>query len=137
MLWQCPALNASFGSPATEDEWINHLSSPDRALQRQAVQKAQKVPGELRLPVPTWSHRAGPPQSCRISPRAPSLAQMERGRPVLHLVITQRRCSIFLALQPDNSPNGPGVSVPSTASCPGRSAGRLQPLRRTARLNEL
>ncbi|KAH6934066.1 hypothetical protein HPB50_019870 [Hyalomma asiaticum] len=37
------------GSPATEDEWITHLRSPDRALQHQAVQKSQKVAGELRL----------------------------------------------------------------------------------------
>ncbi|KAH8026675.1 hypothetical protein HPB51_023915 [Rhipicephalus microplus] len=49
----CPVLNASFGSPATEDYWSNHLRSPDRALQHQAVQKAQKVAGELRLLVPT------------------------------------------------------------------------------------
>ncbi|KAH8026635.1 hypothetical protein HPB51_023145 [Rhipicephalus microplus] len=48
----CPVLNASFGSPATEDDWFNQLRSPDRALQHQAVQKAQKVAGELRLPVP-------------------------------------------------------------------------------------
>ncbi|KAH7950482.1 hypothetical protein HPB49_024338 [Dermacentor silvarum] len=49
----CPALNASFGSPATEVDWINHIRSPDRALQHQAVQKAQQVAAELRLPVPT------------------------------------------------------------------------------------
>lgn len=61
MLWQCPVLNASFGSPATEDDWFNHLRSPDRALQHQAVQKAQKVAGELRLPVPTWAEPPGWP----------------------------------------------------------------------------
>ncbi|KAH6948341.1 hypothetical protein HPB50_023452 [Hyalomma asiaticum] len=48
-----------FGSLATEDEWINHLRSPDRALEHQAVQKAQKVAGELRLPVPTWAEPPG------------------------------------------------------------------------------
>ncbi|KAH6942216.1 hypothetical protein HPB50_001785 [Hyalomma asiaticum] len=48
MLWQCPALNASFGSPATEDEWITHL-------------KAQKVAGELRLSVPIWTEPPGRP----------------------------------------------------------------------------
>ncbi|KAH8038342.1 hypothetical protein HPB51_001125 [Rhipicephalus microplus] len=36
-------VQGSFRSPATEDDWINHLRSPDRALQHQAVQKAQKV----------------------------------------------------------------------------------------------
>ncbi|KAH8023845.1 hypothetical protein HPB51_018660 [Rhipicephalus microplus] len=61
MLWQCPVLNASFGSPATEDDWFNHLRSPDRALQHQAVQKAQKVAGELRLPVPKWAEPPGWP----------------------------------------------------------------------------
>ncbi|KAH7971802.1 hypothetical protein HPB52_002817 [Rhipicephalus sanguineus] len=35
--------------------WINQRRSPDRALQHPAVQKAQKVAGELRLPVPTWA----------------------------------------------------------------------------------
>lgn len=57
----CSALNASFGSPATEEDWINHLRSPDRALQHQAVQKAQKVAGKLRLPVPTWAEPPGRP----------------------------------------------------------------------------
>ncbi|KAH8035988.1 hypothetical protein HPB51_014345 [Rhipicephalus microplus] len=61
MLWQCPVLNASFGSPATEDDWFNYLRSPDRALQDQAAQKAQKVAGELRLPVPTWAEPPGWP----------------------------------------------------------------------------
>lgn len=41
---------------------INHLRSPYRPLQYQAVQKAQKVAGKLRLPVPTWPEPpSGPP----------------------------------------------------------------------------
>ncbi|KAH6929865.1 hypothetical protein HPB50_006428 [Hyalomma asiaticum] len=50
----CPALNASFGSPANEDEWITHARSPDRAFQHKVVQKAETVARELTLPVPTW-----------------------------------------------------------------------------------
>ncbi|KAH6919569.1 hypothetical protein HPB50_029443 [Hyalomma asiaticum] len=79
MLGQCPALNASFGSPASEDEWITYLRSPDRALQHQAVQKAQKVAGELRLPVPTWAEPQGRPPMAEWS-KAPDLSSGPRKR---------------------------------------------------------
>ncbi|KAH6925140.1 hypothetical protein HPB50_001362 [Hyalomma asiaticum] len=58
-LRNCPTLNASFGSAATEDEWITYPTSLDTARQHQVVQKAQKVTGELGLPVPTWVEPPG------------------------------------------------------------------------------
>ncbi|KAH8029058.1 hypothetical protein HPB51_022226 [Rhipicephalus microplus] len=58
---KCPALNASFGYPAIEDDWIDHLRSRDWALQHKAVQKAQKGAGKLRLPVLTWAKPPGLP----------------------------------------------------------------------------
>ncbi|KAH8034058.1 hypothetical protein HPB51_019282 [Rhipicephalus microplus] len=79
MLWQCPVLNASFGSPATEDDWFNHLRSPDRALQHQAVQKAQKVAGELRLPVPTWAEPPGWPPFFYRGKNAPGPRDRDAG----------------------------------------------------------
>ncbi|KAH7945347.1 hypothetical protein HPB49_009822 [Dermacentor silvarum] len=64
MLWQCPALNACFGSPATEDDWINHLRSPDRALHTKQSRRPNRwLASSDSHPVPTWwSHRVGPEQ---------------------------------------------------------------------------
>lgn len=54
MLWQCPALRESPGSPSTEEDWRHLLTSKEKEDQLRAIQRAHDMAEEMHLPVPSW-----------------------------------------------------------------------------------
>lgn len=58
MLWQCHDLHGGSGSPSTEEDWLQLITSSAKDQQLRAVQRAREVAESFNLPVPSW---AGPP----------------------------------------------------------------------------
>ncbi|KAH8041910.1 hypothetical protein HPB51_019545 [Rhipicephalus microplus] len=55
MLWQCRDLHGGSGSPSTEEDRLQLITSSAKDQQLRAVQRAREVAESFNLPVPSWA----------------------------------------------------------------------------------